>query len=133
MLILKQCGRTAPFNGFALIEVLIAVTILSIIIVSLYSGVSTGALAIAQNKNMTRAIMIARSQLNDFKNNSMNGPDITAKVLPEYPGFTFDRNIQKYENELLPPLIQAEEVIITVHWKYNNRDRTYSLNYIYMK
>lgn len=133
MSILKPCGRTAPSEGFALIEVLIAVTILSIIIVALYSGVSTGALAIAQNRNMTRAILIARSQLNDYKKDSLKGPDINDKTLEDYPGFTFDRNIEKYENDMLPTLIQAEQVTITVKWKYNNRDRTYSLNYIYMK
>lgn len=124
-----------PFNhnGFALIEVLIAVTILSIIIVSLYSGVSTGALAIAQNRNMTRAILLARSKLNEFKNDNMQGTDIMSKTVPEYPGFTYDREIQKYENELLPTLVQAEIVTITVYWKYNDRDRSFSLDYIYMR
>ncbi|MFW5808115.1 MAG: type IV pilus modification PilV family protein [Spirochaetota bacterium] len=130
---MRPCGKTARSekNGFALIEVLIAVTILSVIIVSLYSGVSTGALAIAQNKNMTSAILIARSKLNEFKNSSMRGTDVSSETVEEYPGFTWEREIVQYENELLPELIQAKVVTITVHWKYNNRDRSFSLDYIF--
>jgi type II secretory pathway pseudopilin PulG len=120
-------------TGLALIEVLLAVTILSIVIVPIISGVSTGALAIAQNRNLTRSILLARSKLNEFKKEDMNGPDLNGEIDEDYPGFTYDREIVKYENELLPELVQAEIVTITVRWKYNQRDRSYSLDYIFMK
>ena len=117
-------------GGFALIEILIAITILSIVVISLYSGVSTGSAVIAQNKNMTLAIMIAKNKLTEFKLEKMRGTDIKDEPIENYPGFTYTREIKRYENEMLGP-IPAKIVVITVNWKQNISYRAYSISYVY--
>lgn len=117
-------------RGFALIEILIALTILSISLVSIISGVSAGILAISGNKNLTRAMIIARSKLSEFEMFNMRGPDISEKEVEEYRGFTFSREVKRFEHELLGPL-NANRVMITVHWQERGSDKSYSLSYIY--
>jgi type II secretion system protein I len=121
-------------KGFALIEVLIALTVLSIVIVSLYSGVSTGILAIGQNRNLTRAILIAKSKLHEFKLANMRGTDLKSEPIEEYSGFFLTREVTRYENEILATFLgpfSAKQVVITIEWKDRNRDKKYSLYYIY--
>lgn len=119
-----------PGKGFALIEILIAITILSISLVSIISGVSAGIIAISGNKNLTKAMIIARSKLYEFEMVNMRGPDISEKEVEEYQGFTYSREIKRFEHALLGPL-NANRVMITVQWQERGRDKNYSLSYIY--
>lgn len=125
-----SCGPVNNKKGFALIEILIAVTILSIVVVSLYSGVSNGILAITRNKNLTHAILIAKSKLIEFKNAKMRGTDLKDEEIKEYPNFTFDRVNEKFEHIIFGP-IPAKKATITVKWKEGTIQRKYSLSYIY--
>jgi prepilin-type N-terminal cleavage/methylation domain-containing protein len=113
-------------RAFALIEVLIAVTIASIVVLSVYSGVSAGTLAISQNANLTRAIIIAKSKLNEFRLNGNRGTDLTHEDVKEYQGFTFSRVTERYENPLLMG-IPATITTITVQWQDNRREKKYSI------
>jgi len=119
-------------EGFALLEILIAVTILSIVVVSLYSGVSSGSYAIAQNRNLTRAILIARSKLNEFKVEKFRTADTANEPVKEYEGYTYSRETKRFENEMIGSLA-AQVVTITVKWEENFHERTYSIQYIYQK
>ncbi|MBN2434324.1 MAG: prepilin-type N-terminal cleavage/methylation domain-containing protein [Spirochaetes bacterium] len=127
----NQCGNPV-FNkpGFALIEILIAVTVLSLVVLPLYKGISTGSMAISQNKNLTKAIVIARSKLNELKIQKMQNNVIAGSEVPEYPGFTYEISIEKFEHELLGP-IPANIAVVTVFWMENSAERSYSIEYIY--
>ncbi len=117
-------------RGFALIEVLIAAAILSVVLLSVISGVSTGINVITGNKNLTRAVLIAKSKLNEFKLLNMRGPDLENEPVEEYQNFTYSRRIQRYEHEMFGP-IQANRVEIIVRWKEGETEKRYSLSYIY--
>lgn len=116
--------------GFALIEVLIATTILSIVLLSVITGITNGINVIIGNKNLTRAVLIAKSRLNEFKLVNMRGPDLENEPVEEYPNFTYSRRIQRYEHEMFGP-IQANRVEIIVRWKEGENEKKYSLSYIY--
>jgi len=117
-------------KGFALIEILIAITILSISLLGIISSVSAGILAISGNKNMTKAILIAGNMMNEFEENKMKGPDVVDKDIEEYKGFTYSRETKRFEHELFGPL-DAQRVVITVKWQERGLDKNYMLSYIY--
>ena len=117
-------------RGFAIIEILIAVALLSVVLVSVISGVSAGIHAIAGNKNVTRAMLTAKSRMNEFKALNMRGPDLENEPVAEYPGFTYTRRVQRYQHEVFGP-IPAQRVEIIVNWKERDIDKKYTLSYIY--
>jgi len=117
-------------GGFAIIEILIAVALLSVVLMSIISGVSAGIHAIAGNKNITRAAMVAKSRLNEFKTLNMRGPDLENEPVEEYPGFTYGRKIERYQHEVFGP-IPAQRVEILVKWKERDVEKKYTLSYIY--
>ncbi len=117
-------------EGFAIIEILIAVALLSVVLMSIISGISAGIHAISGNKNLTRAVWTAKSRLNEFKTLNMRGPDLENEPIPEYPGFSYSRSIKRYEHELFGP-IPANRVEITVRWKERETEKKYSISYVY--
>ena len=117
-------------NGFSIIEILIAITVLSIALLGIISGVSAGVVAISGNKNMTKAMIIAKSQLNEFISERMRGLDINDEAVDDYPEFTSSREIKRFEHELLGPL-DANIVKITIKWEERGRKKEYNLSYIY--
>ena len=117
-------------NGFAIIEILIAITILSIVIIGIISGVSAGVIAISGNRNLTRAMIIAKNQLNEFQLNKMRGTDIDKEPIEEYPNFSYSREIKRFEHDLLGP-IDAKKVTITVFWEQKYNEKRYTISYIY--
>jgi type II secretion system protein I len=117
-------------TGFALIEVLIAMTILSIALIGIISGVSGGIIAIAQSKNLTKAMIVAKNALNEFEMNNMRGGDIKDEDVKDYSGFKYSRETKRFEHELLGPL-DAKRVEITVRWLEKGRDKSYSVSYIF--
>lgn len=122
--------RIKTKKGFSIIEVLIAITILSIALLSIISGVSAGVVAITGNQNLTKAMIIARSQLNDFIINRMRGLDVNDEPLEDYPEFTLNRETTRFEHEILGPL-DANRVQITIKWEERGKQREYVLSYIY--
>lgn len=117
-------------KGYALIEVLVAITIISIVLMTVMSGVSAGITAISGNKNQIVAMIIAKNVLNEYQLKRMRGTDVKDEQVKEYPGFTFSRVTERFEHELLGP-IDAKQVDITVDWKEGERKKTYSLSYIF--
>jgi type II secretion system protein I len=116
--------------GFALIEILIAITILSISLIGITSAVSGGIIAISQNKNLTIAMIIAKNKLNEFEMSNMRGLDINNEQVKEYPGFTFSRTVKRFEHILFGPL-DANRIEISVKWQEKERDKLYTISYIY--
>ncbi|MGQ9844425.1 MAG: type II secretion system minor pseudopilin GspI [Spirochaetota bacterium] len=119
-------------KGFTLIEILVAIAILSIAMLGIMSAVSSGILGITKNKNLTIAMLIAQSQLNKFLIDNQRGPDLQDEPIADYPGFSFSRTITRYINPMLGP-IDAYNVKITVKWLERQQERFYSISYIYPK
>lgn len=117
-------------DGFVLIEVLIAVAILSVVLLSVYSGISSGINIIGNSKNDTNSIIIAKSLMNDFRNNNMRGPDLHDVDVENYPGFTYDRISTRYEQPFFGPMI-INQTKITVKWRYKGILNNYDLLMIY--
>lgn len=117
-------------GGFALVEILIAIAILSIAMLAIISGVSAGIAAIGGNRNMTRAMLIARSRLSMYYVYRMREPDVQEEAVKEYPGFSYSRKTGKFEHELFGP-VSARRVEITVHWLERGRKKNYTLSYVY--
>ncbi|MDY6967792.1 MAG: prepilin-type N-terminal cleavage/methylation domain-containing protein [Spirochaetota bacterium] len=117
-------------KGFAIIEILIAITILSIAIIGIISGVSAGIIAISGNRNLTKAMIIAKNKLNEFQLDKMRGTDIDKEPIEEYPNFFYSREIKRFEHDLLGP-IDAKKVTITVFWEQKYNEKSYTITYIY--
>jgi type II secretion system protein I len=120
-------------RGFALVEILIAVTILSIVLLSVFSGVSTSIKALSDNRNQTLAMIIAKSKMNEFIIDSMRGPDISDEPVQDHQGFTLSRETKRFEHPLMGPL-PVKKTDISVKWKtvhFGNRERLYSISYIF--
>ncbi len=116
--------------GFVLIEVLIAVTILSVILLSVYSGISSGMNIIGNSRNYTRAMIIAKSLMNEFRSEHMKGVDMKNAPVKNYPDFNYDRISERYDNPMLGPLIVNKTSII-IKWKYKGVENNYKLNMVY--
>lgn len=125
-----KSDSAAGSNGFVLIEVLIAVTILSVVLLSVFSGISSGINIIANSRNYTVAMMTGRSLLNEFRSNNMRGTDIKDAPVEGYPDFRYDRISERYENPLFGPLPVMKTEIV-VKWKYKGIENNYNLQYIY--
>ena len=117
-------------TGFALVEILIAITILSVLLLSIYTSVSASISIMSGTKNYTLAMIIAKSKLNEFIIKKMRGPDISREPVKEYDNFFYSRVTKRYENELLGP-IPAKKTDIIVSWKESRREKNYSISYIY--
>jgi prepilin-type N-terminal cleavage/methylation domain-containing protein len=122
----STCGE----NGFVLIEVLIAVTILSVILLSVYSGISSGMNIVGNSRNYTRAMIIAKSLMNEFRTDKMKGVDIKGSPVTDNPEFIYDRITERYENPMLGPL-PASKTEIIVKWKYKGVENRYILAMVY--
>jgi len=117
-------------KGFVLIEVLIAVTILAVVLLSVYSGISSAINVINNSRNYTDAVVTAKSLMNDFRLNKMRGPDLHNIPIEDKPGFRYDRITGRYENLFLGPLI-AQKTDIVVKWDYKGVENNFRLSIVY--
>ena len=118
-------------QGFALIEILIALAILSTILLAAYSGISTSVNTVKNAKNYSTAIIIAKTKLNEFKMNRMRGPDFSEEPVAGYDSFLCSRVTSKFEHPLLET-IDAKRTEITVQWKENGKEQKYAASFIYI-
>ena len=121
------CGRN---TGFVLIEVLIATAILSVVLLSVYSGISSGINIVSNSRNYTRSMIIAKSLMNEFRINKMRGPDLKDVPVEESPEFTYDRVTERYEQPFFGPMV-INQTVITVKWRYKGIENHYDLLMIY--
>ena len=122
--------RIRRASGFVLIEVLIAVTILSVVLLSVYSGISSGINIIGNSRNYTRALIIARSLMDEFRADKMKGVDLKGAQVKSYPDYYYDRITERYENPMLGPL-PVNKTDIVVKWKYKGIENNYRLSMVY--
>jgi hypothetical protein len=81
-------------------------------------------------RSYTKAMLIARSRLNEFRAARMRGTDLTMEPVKEYEGFWYNRVTTRYEHPLFGEL-QAKRTEITVIWRENDREKKYSISFIY--
>ena len=117
-------------HGFVLIEVLIAVTILSVVLLSVYSGISTGINVIGNSRNYTIAMFAGKTLINEFRSQKMRGLDMHDVPVEGYPDFRYDRITGRYENPLFGPLV-VNKTDFVIKWKYKGIENSYKLSYIY--
>lgn len=117
-------------QGFALIEILIAMTILSVVLLSIFSSVSSGIYVMSGNKNHTTAMILAKTSMIDFIANKMRGTDITNEPIEENQSFYLTRISERFEHPLLGPL-PARKTTITISWKEREKPREFTISYIY--
>ena len=122
--------RYKNLYGFALIEVLIAAAVLSIILLSIYSGIATSVNVITRAQHHTTATMLAKSKMNEFILDRFRGMDVNEEPIENFDRFYFSIETIRYENPFLGPL-PANQTTITISWKESNREKKYELIYIY--
>lgn len=120
-------------TGFVLVEILIALSIMSIVLLSVISGVTSSIRVISGMKNSTRAMLIARTWMNDFILRRMRGTDLKREPVKESPGFFLTRVTTPFEHPMINigPLATVKKTEIAVTWQESGRDREYSIFYIY--
>lgn len=119
-------------NGFVLVEILIALAILSIVLLSVISGVTSSVYVISGMKNYTCAMLIARTRMNDFLLKNMRGTDIKDEPVKGYEGFKYTRVTKRFEHPMIdlgPFSANKTDVIIT--WNERGAGREYKISYIY--
>jgi prepilin-type N-terminal cleavage/methylation domain-containing protein len=117
-------------NGFALIEILIAMAVFSIVLLNIYPTISSGIVAMTGNKNHTTAVIIAKSQMNEFISQRMRGPDLKDEPVEDNQHFLLTRITDRFEHPLLGPL-PAKQTTITVSWKEREKEKSISISYIF--
>lgn len=117
-------------NGFVLVEVLIAAAILSVVLLSVSSGIASGIKVINNSRNYTQSMVIAKSLINEFRNNKMQGTDIRDEIVEDNPDFRYDRITSRYDQPFFGPLV-VNKTTITVKWRYKGREEHYDLMMIY--
>jgi prepilin-type N-terminal cleavage/methylation domain-containing protein len=125
-LILTRSETVKSCKGFALIEVLVAASIASIVVLSVYSGVITGTMSIQKNAKLTRAIIIAKNKLAEYRQNGMRGTDLLREEVKEYPDFKFTRVTERYENPLFA-MLPSKKTTITVEWDEKGKYSLYTV------
>lgn len=117
-------------SAFVLIEVLIATSILAVVLLGVYSRISAGIYIVGNSRNYTRSMIIARSLMNEFRNDSMRGSDLHDVPVENVPDFFYDRITERYEQPFLGPVI-LNKTVIRVKWRYKGREEPYELMMIY--
>lgn len=116
-------------NGFALLEILIALVVLSTILLRVYSSVATGIGALSRVKNNTIAMLIARGELNDFLLRNMRSSDMKDEPVSEFPNFYLSRETTRLDLGLGPFEVQLTRIV--VRWKDRGREQQYRLNFFH--
>jgi competence protein ComGC len=127
-------NNTKRDQGLALIEVIISITILSFVLLRIYPIFILNMEIIGDSKNHTKALMIAKSLMNEFRNNNMQEADISDSPIDNYPDFTYDRTTIRYEDGFITPMIEPliiNKATIKVKWKYKEKEKSSELSMIY--
>lgn len=119
-------------HGFALIEVLVALAILSIVLISVFGAVMNGITVLRGSGNFIRAMIICRSSYHQFTLDRMRGADVHEKPVVGYDGFYVSRITERFEHPLLGAL-PARKTTFTVTWREQSKERHYSASMVYYR
>ncbi len=117
--------RSGRDSGFTLIEVLIAMAILGVGLLSIAVAQLTAIKVSSRSKNLQQAMFLAREQMDDFEALPLNSPALAAAGTVDDPGnplranndlddqTTFNRSVTVTPNAPSPGLAQ---ITVTVVW-----------------
>src|SRR5512135_3691674 len=123
-------GRRRPLNlnagGFTLLEVLVALSLLSIALVVVLQLFSANLRGIAMSEDIAKAVMKAESAMREV----LDDEDITEKSSSETTadGYRVDVSITDSEEKRTENLpVKLLQINLTVHWKDGLKERSLTL------
>lgn len=132
---MRDLSSMKPNRGFVLVEILVALSILSVVLISVLSGVTSSIYVISGMKNYTRAMLIARTRMNDFIVRNQRGTDLKNEPVKDYTDFSVTRVTEPFDHPMLSvmggPLASVKITNITVNWEERGKKRDYTISYIY--
>lgn len=117
-------GLTA--EGFTLLEVLIAMAVLSIALVAVFELFSSGLKGMAASVDYVEAVMKAEAKMREI----LDDESITEKYWQETSedGYRFDANIKKTDEDRTDKLpVELLDISLTVSWTRGLKERTLNL------
>ena len=101
-------------KGFSLIELMVAVTILSIAVLGIFRAYSVGFMGIADARDRTVATNYAREAMEDIKNMDFE------KITTQFRDFIDDT---KFEKEIIvQPSVNLKKITTNIYWKDRNEN-----------
>ena len=116
-------------RAYALLEILIAIAVLSTALLPVYSSVSRRLEALSRTESSLKAALYCRNLISEFRLEPFK-TDVSGKEIKNDSRFTYSIEIKRYENPLLGPFA-ASKVTATVFWNENGNAKSMKLSYIY--
>jgi general secretion pathway protein I len=117
-------GTTA--KGFTLLEVLIAMAVLSIALVAVFELFSSGLKGIAASVDYVEAVVKADAKMREILDDENLGEKSWQETSPD--GYRFDAHIQKTDVDRTDKLpVELLEVSLTVSWTRGIKERVLKL------
>ena len=124
---MREQGRSPNTKaGFTLLEVLVAMALLSIALVSIIQLFSINLRGIATSEDLAKAVMRAEATMRDVLDDEDIAEKSSSETTPD--GYRVDVAITKAEEartENLP--LELLQISLTVHWKDGVKERTLTL------
>lgn len=112
--------------GFTLLEVLVAMALLSIALVSIIQLFSINLRGIATSEDLAKAVMRAEATMRDVLDDEDIAEKSSSETTPD--GYRVDVAITKAEEERTENLpLELLQISLTVHWKDGVKERTLTL------
>ncbi|SPQ00131.1 conserved hypothetical protein [Candidatus Sulfobium mesophilum] len=112
--------------GFTLLEVLVAMALLSIALVSIIQLFSINLRGIATSEDLAKAVMRAEATMRDVLDDEDIAEKSSSETTPD--GYRVDVAITKAKEERTENLpLELLQISLTVHWKDGVKERTLTL------
>lgn len=121
----------ASDRGFTLLEVLVAMVLLSIALAAIFELFSANLKAIAKSDDISHAVMLAESKIREI----LDDENLVERTWTESTrdGYRIDAVVRNTENNRTENLqIKLLEINLTVFWSKDSKERTYNLKTLKM-
>ncbi len=124
---MREQGRSPNTKaGFTLLEVLVAMALLSIALVSIIQLFSINLRGIATSEDLAKAVMRAEATMRDVLDDEDIAEKSSSETTPD--GYRVDVAITKAEEKRAENLpVELLQISLTVHWKDGVKERTLTL------
>ena len=127
-----QKGRERPavfrnaYRGFTLLEVLVALVLLSIALVAIFELFSTNLRGLAKSDDYSNAVIMAESKMREV----LDDDNVAERAWTESTkdGYRIDTVVSSTANDRTQNLqIKLLEINLTVFWTKDSKERTFNL------